>query len=77
MSWYRSANMEEKWNVVKIKDSVFQLRFEETPIMDYLLADRGDIKEVKTYGMNFMKNVPRGIPLPPILFMFSRAKDLL
>jgi len=74
---YPSKPDEERWDVISLGNGLFQLRFDSIPIQDYRLKDRGDIKEVKFYGMNFLKNIPKGTKQPPILFMYSRAQDLI
>jgi hypothetical protein len=66
---------ETNWNVIK-SGSVYQLRFNDIPIMDYALAQRGDIKEIKTYGYNFITKLPKDIKIPPIMFLYGRAENL-
>ena len=74
MNWYKKAN---QWGVKLVSKDVFQLTFNDVPILDYSIIEAGaNIKEIKVYGKNFLKNVPKGTPLPPILFLYSRAKDL-
>jgi hypothetical protein len=67
----------ERWDVISLANGIFQLRFDRVPILDYSIKDRGDIKEVKTYGLNFIKNVPKGTRLPMVIFLYSRAQDLI
>jgi hypothetical protein len=74
---YPSKPEEERWDVISLGNGLFQLRFDSIPILDYSLKDRGDIKEVKTYGLNFIKKVPKGTRLPPIMFLYSRPQDLI
>lgn len=78
MNWYKIARDEERWDVIALGNGIFQLRFDKVvPIMDYRLKDRGDIKEVKIYGMNFLKKVPRGTGTPVTAFLYGGAKNLI
>ncbi len=76
MNWYKTARYEKDWNVIRIKPNLFQLQFKGMPITDFYPIERGNIKEVKNYGMNILK-LPKDIILPPIIFMYSRAVDFI
>jgi hypothetical protein len=80
MNWYKMATetrkINEDWNVISIGPNSFQLLYKEYPIQDYALTERGGIKELKTYGFNFVTKVPKGTKLPLIIQMYSAGVDL-
>jgi len=69
-----------RWTFVPTKN-YFQMRFDDMPIMDYALADQGNIREIRTYGLNIFKLVDqaqavhKNVRWPMTIEMFSRAKD--
>jgi len=74
----QGKQLDPRWNVEHFKNDIYRLFFETLPILDFkLLVSHGNIKEVKTYGLNFFK-VPQEARdrLPMIIEIVSRAMDV-
>ena len=81
--WINNGAFDPLWDVSKIGENKFRLSYQKIPIQDYSLITNsdgkydGNIKEIKTYGSNYVAKVPHNVRLPIILEMFSRAKDII
>ena len=67
------------WSVKKLSNNLFQACYDNFPMMDYalVLPHDGNIVEKKVYGHNYLMHTPIGTVIPPIIWFFARATDIL